>query len=216
MSQDLHEQLEQERLRAARIYPGVVIKWMKEGIEQAKASTLHTAKTIGDHAPDFELPNALGETITLRERLKHNKVIIIWYRGSWCPYCNLALRAYQQQLDAYRAAGAELIAISPEKPDGSISLTEKHALQFQVLSDKDNSVARKFGITFTLSKLLTFLYRFGGANLAQANKNTSRELPLSAAYVINRDGIIEYAFLEADYKKRADPVEILQFLNSAI
>ncbi len=213
MSTDLHEQLEKERLRAASIYPGVVIRWMKEDIERARLRTKQTALNSGDKAPDFELPNTLGETIKLSDRLKQNKVIIIWYRGSWCPYCNLALRAYQQQLEAYKTAGAELIAISPEQPDNSISLSEKHKLKFQVLSDQNNIVAKQFGITFQLSKLLTFLYKFGGANIAKANKNDSRELPLSAAYIINQNGIIEYAFLEADYKKRADPLEILDALK---
>ena len=105
---------------------------------------------VGDTIPDFALPNATGQTVNIRDLLAQGPVVIAFYRGGWCPYCNLELKALQNALASIQETGATLVAISPETPDNSLTTQEKNALTFPVLSDVDNQVARQFGLVFKL------------------------------------------------------------------
>src|SRR5690348_3787693 len=131
----------------------------------------------GVQVPDFTLPDAIGNTVTLSHLLKQGPVIIAFYRGEWCPYCNLQLHAYQQVLPQIQALGAFLVAISPQAPDHSLSMAEKQALTFTVLSDVGNQVARQFGLTFTIDKAVREAHKQVGANLPAYNGDDSWELP---------------------------------------
>ncbi len=183
-----------------------------DGIEAiVKDRILPNAKNVDDKAPNFKLTNAIGDTVQLSDYLKEGKVILTWYRGGWCPYCNLTLRSLQQSLPDFKAKGANLIALTPELPDKSISTAEKHNLEFEVLSDIGNSVAREYGVVFTLIPELAESYQ-NGFDLHAYNGDESNELPLAATYIINEEGIIEYAFLHKDYRYRAEPSEILKNL----
>jgi len=170
------------------------------------------ALQVGDTALDFSLSNAKGERVNLHDALKEGPVVLTWYRGGWCPYCNLTLQALEKALPEFKAAGAQLFALTPEVPDKSLSTAEKHALDFEVLSDIDNAVARQYGIVYQLTNEVAQIYasKFG---LSDYNGNEKNELPLAATYVIDPQGKITYAFLEADYRKRAEPSEITAALN---
>lgn len=178
----------------------------------AKSGLLKSAKNVGDKAPLFTLNNALGKSVSLSEYLKEGPVILVWYRGGWCPYCNINLQYLQQELPNFKAQGASLLALTPELPDRSISTSEKHDLKFEVLSDVGNIVAKNYGIVFKLTDDVARIYnqKFG---LNDYNGDTSNELPLAATYIINTDGEIVYAFLDADYRNRAEPAEITAFLK---
>jgi peroxiredoxin len=190
-----------------------VKKTYAEGIQAVVDSgVVQHAKQVGDKAPDFELTNASGETVQLSDVLKDGPVVLMWYRGGWCPYCNLALRAMQKELPNFEAQGATLIAISPEIPDESMSTTEKDELEFQVLSDLNNTVARDYGIVYTLTDGVASIYEEKFA-LSNHNGTDSEELPLAATYIIGQDGTITYAFLDADYRNRAEPSEITAALQ---
>lgn len=185
----------------------------KGGIDSVRNSgILSSAKNIGDKAPNFTLTNALGKPVTLEEYLKKGKVVLTWYRGGWCPYCNLTLHQLQAELPNFKASGANLIALTPELPDKSISTAEKNNLEFEVLSDIGNKVAKEYGIVFKLTDEVAKMYN-KGFDLNGYNGDTSNELPLAAVYIINQNGAIEYAFLDADYRNRAEPSEITQFLK---
>lgn len=171
------------------------------------------ALTVNDKAPDFELPNATGKLVRLSELLKQGPVVINFYRGEWCPYCNLELRAFQNLLPEFKQANATLVAISPELPDHSLSVTEKHSLEFAVLSDVGNKVSRQYGLVFTLDASLQPLYKGFGIDIPTSNGDDSYELPLPATYVIDQSGRIRYAFAEADYTLRAEPQDVLAVVN---
>ncbi|MEM7183831.1 MAG: peroxiredoxin-like family protein [Spirochaetota bacterium] len=181
--------------------------------EVAESGILSKALKKGDTAKDFTLKNALGKEISLYEELKEGPVLLVWYRGGWCPYCNLTLHHLQKKLPEFQKYNANLIAITPELPDKSLSTKEKHKLQFQVVSDVGNKVAKDYGIVFKVNAEVSKYYK-EKFNLQEYNGDASDELPLAATYIIEKSGKITYAFLDADYRKRADPEELLSVLRS--
>ena len=172
-----------------------------------------TSLKPGDKAPDFELKNATYKGVKLSTLLKSGPVVITWYRGGWCPYCNIQLRFLQNFLPQFKEAGATLVALSPELPDKSLNTTEKNNLEFEVLTDYDNAVAKEFGIAFTLNDELVDIYN-GFHKLETFNGVNTNELPIPATYVIGTDGLIKYAFIDPDYRKRAEPAAILDVLKT--
>ena len=128
--------------KSAKSAPPERIKRYEQGIEEVrKSGATEKALKVGDRAPDFELPDATGKKVKLSDLKARGPVVVTWYRGGWCPYCNIALRGFHKSLPEIRAAGASLVAISPETPDNSMSTTEKNHLDYEVLSDKGNKVA---------------------------------------------------------------------------
>ena len=173
----------------------------------------------GDKMPTFSLPNAINEIVSSDMLLKEGPLVINFYRGGWCPYCNIELKAFQAVLPEITKLGAQLVAISPNLPDKSLSSIEKHTLSFQVLSDLQNKVARQFGLVYTLDEKLQPLYKQMGIDLPEFNGDESYELPLPATYVVDVDGLIKLAFADVDYTKRLEPdkvIETLKELNNLI
>jgi peroxiredoxin len=204
----LKSQLDGKRDAFNEQAPEGVKKSYEEGVQAVDESgVVSQAKQVGDMAPEFSLTNAAGETIRLSDYLKEGPVVLTWYRGGWCPYCNLTLRALQLELPTFKALGANLIALTPELPDQSLSTAEKHDLAFEVLSDIDNNVARAYGIVYQLTDDVAAIYA-DKFDLSAYNGNDANELPLAATYVINEQGEIIYAFLDADYRNRAEPAAI--------
>lgn len=212
----LQEQLETRSAEAARNGDPAVRAEYAKGIEAVAASGIvEKAKSVGDAAPDFTLKNASGEEVRLTELLKQGPVVLTWYRGGWCPYCNIALAAFQEQLPAIREAGATLVALSPELPDKTLDTKQKANLSFEVLSDLNHQVAEEYGLVFELTPKVRELYK-KHFDLTEFNGKEAGDgkLPLAATYVIDRDGVIRWAFLDADYRKRAEPAEVTEFLRS--
>ncbi len=174
-------------------------------------SIVHRALQKGDVAPDFMLTNAEGKEVSLSTYLKKGPVVLTWYRGGWCPYCNLTLHALQDELPNIISAGGYLLALTPELPDNSLDTKEKHELQFEVLSDVNNTVAHQYGIVYELTPELAEEYHTK-FNIYSYNGNESNQLPLAATYVIDQRGVVEYAFLDPDYRNRAEPAEITKVL----
>lgn len=194
--------------------PEEVKKAYEKGVEAvANSGVLDLAKKVGDTAPDFALQNALGNTIKLSDYLQKGAVVLTWYRGGWCPYCNMTLHRLQSELPNFKALGANLIALTPELPDKSLTTKEKHDLQFEVLSDVGNTVAKDYGIVFKLTPEVAAIYH-KSFDMHSYNGDDSDELPLAATYIINQEGKITYAFLDTDYRNRAEPSEVLGALKS--
>ncbi|MET9829162.1 peroxiredoxin-like family protein [Streptomyces sp. NPDC006385] len=186
----------------------------RAGQELADSGQADRALTVGDKAPSFSLPSAAGQTLSLDALLAEGPVVLTFYRGAWCPYCNIALRSLQQHHDAVTAHGARLVAVSPQIPDESLTLTEKHDLAFDVLSDIGSDTAKQYGLSFDLPDDLAAVYDKLGFDLQRVNGGHPRTLPLPATYVIDRDGVIRWAFVHTDYTTRAEPADILAALDA--
>ena len=212
----LKEQLAEYRAGWLKRVPTERQAIMERHIAELRNGLANTALKAGDHAPAIVLGNAKGETVDVGALLKRGPVIVTFYRGGWCPYCNLELRAFQQVLPDIEAAGASLVAISPEKPDDTLSTADKNALSFEVLSDIGQKVGREFGLVYDFSDELKSAYREFGLDIPAKNGAADEwALPISATYVIGGDGTITYAYTDADYRDRADPAGILKLLKTS-
>jgi len=198
---------------------GDQFKIITDDMDRVRSSGLldHALK-VNDSVPDFTLPDAFGHEISLKPLLKEGPVVISFYRGEWCPFCNLELHALQEALPRINKLGASLIAISPEKPDSGIVMTEKNKLTFPVLSDFKNTVARQFGIVFRVGNELQDLSRTVFKNdLAVRNGEDTYELPVPATFVVDVSGIVRFAHVEADYMTgRAEPAEVVAALEAIV
>lgn len=210
----LQAKLDEIKDQSTKRAPKELIALYEDGIKQVAGSGVTaSALQVGATAPDFTLNDATGRPVRLQTMLESGPVVLTWYRGSWCPYCNVQLRAYQDAIEEIRTAGGQLVALTPEKPDGTLNTVEKHALKFAVLSDVGNEVGRQYGIVYKLPDSLIDKLR-GTLNLSRFNGDESWELPLAATYVIARDGKIVRAFVDADYRRRDEPGAIVAALKS--
>lgn len=213
----LHQQLEALREQFSRTAPEGRVALYESKIAAMRTNfPLAQVSRTGDTAPDFSLPDARGRQRSLSALLAQGPVVLSFYRGGWCPYCNLQLRAYQEALADIQALGAQLVAVSPQSPDASLSTAEKNALAFDVLSDSGNQVARSFGLVYTLPEELQGVLRANAKALPDFNGDDSWQLPLTATYVVAQNGRIALDFLDVDYRKRLGTQEILDALRALL
>ncbi|HKK69945.1 MAG TPA: peroxiredoxin-like family protein [Candidatus Krumholzibacteria bacterium] len=168
---------------------------------------------VGDRAPDFALPDTQSELVSLRPTLERGPVILDFFRGGWCPFCSLELRAYQQLIESIEHAGASLLAISPETPQLLRETAEANQLTFPVLSDHRNEVARRFGLVYTLPEALRTLYLSFGLDLPSRQETSTFELPVPATYLVDTDGVIRRAFHDIDPSHRGEPQDFIDALR---
>lgn len=180
-----------------------------------EADAVKSALNTGAKMPEFVLKDQNGRDISSKDLRRKSNLVIVFYRGSWCPFCNTYLRSLQKRLNDITGAGATLVAISVETPDASMAIAKKNEVGFTVLSDPALETARKFGIVYQLSPETDAQYKSYGLDLAKHNGMGKPELPLAATYIVNKKGKIVYAFLETDYKKRAEPDVIIENLRKA-
>ncbi|MCP5533559.1 MAG: AhpC/TSA family protein [Akkermansiaceae bacterium] len=212
--QTLQRRLDERRAEFLKSAPADKIGIYQDGIDAVAASgILEKAKKKGDKAPGFTLRNAKGEDVKLSALLAKGPVVLTWYRGGWCPYCNIALAALQEKTPEFKKHGATLVALTPELPDHSLDTAGKNKLTFEVLSDVGNKVAREYGIVFQMTDGVAKAMR-AGAKTHLRNGDESDELPLAATYVIAPDGTIAWAFLDADYRNRAEPDDVVKALGA--
>jgi peroxiredoxin len=170
------------------------------------------AKGMGDTAPDFELPEIRGGSRRLSELLGRGPVVLSFYRGSWCPFCNLEIKALHDHLPAITDLGATLVAVSPELPENARAMIDKHGVRFALLTDRGNAVAREYGLVMSIDEELRPLYLRWGLDVPAANGDDSYELPVPATYVIDTDGSIRAAHVDKDYTRRMEPADIINTL----
>lgn len=200
---------------SARNAPPAMTEAGRKGIEEVAASgVLKTALGVGASCPPFTLGDASGTRVSSADLLARGPVVIVFYRGAWCPYCNIYLHRWQGYLPRLAERGATLVAISGEPPDRSAAMARKTEATFTVLSDPGYAVARRFGVVYEVPRGVDDAMRSRGMDMKAYYGTAKAELPLSATYVVGRDGKIAWAFLDADYKKRAEPADVLAALDA--
>ena len=198
----------------AKQAPPEVLATIGRELEKLAATGIaQRALGVNAKAPEFSLPDARGGTVALSSLLAGRAVVLTFYRGGWCPFCDLQLRAYQGVLPKIRALGAELVAISPQTADWSLSDVEKKQLTFPVLHDAGNRVARAYGLVFTLSEPLRQVQAAFGNPLPKFNGDESWELPVPGTFVLDRRGIVKLAHVDPNYMVRLEPAAILETLS---
>ena len=218
MPMTLSEQLEEYRAGWIQRVPAERRAVMERHIVHLdETDAAKNAKQVGDQAPAIVLPDAHGNVFDIAALLAKGPVVVTFYRGGWCPYCNLELKSYQAVLPRIAAAGASLVAISPEKADDSLTTAEKNELAFPVLSDVGQKVGKAFGLVYAFTDELRSAYDGFKLNIPEKNGTPGEwSLPLSATYVIGTDGRILFADTSVDYRRRTDPLDILQVLERRV
>jgi signal transduction histidine kinase len=206
----LQHQIDEFNAQARSRLPADLLQdLMRPTARLIQSGAAEQALTEGAQAPDFTLPDAFGNPVTLSHLLQQGPVVLTFYRGAWCPYCRLTLRAYQQALPQIQESGASLVAISPQTAEHSRALVEEEELTFAVLSDVGNTVARRFGLVYTIDEAVRAAHRQVGANLPAFNGDDSWELPMPGTFIVDQAGTVLLAFVDPDFTHRLDPSAII-------
>ncbi|MEM8829748.1 MAG: peroxiredoxin-like family protein [Cyanobacteria bacterium P01_G01_bin.19] len=211
----LQQQLSELKTNIKSQIPEDVLQKFDESIQALDESGIaNQAPQVGNEINNFILSNQLGKQRSLVELRKSGPVVMVFYRGGWCPYCNLELRAYQQILPQLKEAGVQLVAITPELPDSSLSTIEKNELEFEVLSDVGADYAKEIGLAFTLPEELREIYANLGGDLQKFNGAGNFNLPIPATLVIDTTGKIAFAHVDVNYTTRANPEDVLSVVRN--
>jgi peroxiredoxin len=195
--------------------PAEILATMDQATEALKRSGIEDrALKTGDTMPDFELPNQRGERRRLSDYLAKSLVVLNIYRGGWCPYCNMEMKALHDVLPDIESRGARLVGMAPETPDKASSTAELHDIAIDILSDAGNQVAEQLGLVFVLPEALRPLYEQFGIDIEASNGDDTFKLPVPATYIIGQDGVIMHDFVNADYTQRVEPSEIVAELDA--
>jgi peroxiredoxin len=213
----LNEQLDSLTAKLRAMVPAERLAVVDLAAEELVQSGLaDRALNAGDSAPAFELPDGDGMLWRSDDLLRGGPLVIVFYRGRWCAYCNAQLSALQEIHSQIAEAGASLVAISPQTQKHSYMTRDMHKLRFPVLSDQGNQVARKFGLVYRLSAEMQAMYESIMTKLPGYNGDQSWELPLAATYIVQPDGKISWSQIDADWRKRPEPEEILRVATDSI
>lgn len=190
--------------------PAEILATMAGATQSLKDSGIENrALQAGDKMPDFELPNQHGIARRLSDYLSESVVVLNVYRGGWCPYCNMEMKALHDALPEIEARGATLVGMTPESPEKALDTATRHDVAIDILSDAGNQISEQLGLMFTLPAELRALYEKIGIDLPAYNGDGSFTLPVPATYIIGRDGEIRYSFVNADYTQRMEPADIV-------
>jgi len=190
--------------------PAEILATMAQATEDLVNSGIENrALKSGDTIPDFELPDQRGKLRRLSDYLSESRVVLNIYRGGWCPYCNMEMKALHDVLPEIEASGARLIGMAPETPDRALTTAESHQMPIDILSDQGNRIAESLGLVFELPEALRSIYQKIGIDVPAYNGDESFRLPLPATYILDKDGMVLFDFVNADYTQRLEPAEIL-------
>jgi peroxiredoxin len=167
---------------------------------------------VNDKASDFTAKDQNGRKIWLKNELKNGAVVLVFYRGQWCPYCNRQLKSLQDSLSFIKEKGATLIAVSPEKPDNISKTIEKTKATYSVLFDDSLKIMKSYDVAYRVDSTTIEKYKKFGIDFYDVNGNNGASLPVPTVYIINKEGIIIFKHFDQDYRKRVSVQEILLYL----
>ncbi len=212
--ENLKQQIDELNENLAKQLPPEILTAFGQSIKELKALGIEESSIgIGERFPDFSLLNTKNEIVGLEELLKRGPVIVAFFRGNWCPYCNLELKAMQDNLREITTTNSTLIAISPQNTVYNEELKSNQQLDFELLTDNNNQLAKRLGISFRLQDAVIPVYDSLGIRLADYNGNDHNELPAPAVFVIDKDGCITYKFVDTNYMNRINMRELIEQLG---
>ncbi len=210
----LQEQLQQITESGFSRMPKHIAKTLLDGIEEIALSDLNNgAAKVGEKINNAILIDINGDEKQISDFMQHDYVVLNFYRGGWCPYCNMELRAYEQLVTKFNDLNTSVVAISAEIPDNNTRTFDKNNLSFPVLSDVDAGFMKSLGIVFALNDDLKREYANFGIDLKEFHGNLNFELPVPGVYIINRNFEVVFRHLEENYMTRIEPNEVLSFLK---
>ena len=186
---------------------------MKKAGESLAADMPDPGIKVGEKAPEFTLSNALGKKVSLKDELKKGPVVLVFYRGAWCPFCNMYLHTLQKSLPEFKKYAAQLITVTPQTPDKSSAQNEKDSYPFEVLSDLDSKVMQDYKLYFELPDELVAVYKKHNLNIEGFNGTGRNVLPVPGSFVIDQKGIVRAMQAQTDYKIRMEPAAIIDALK---
>jgi len=211
---NLQNELDRFRQTVKEKTPSHIIPTIEATTQRLRDSHLtERALQPGQTITDFDLPDQTGRLVSSAGLRRSGSLLILFYRGTWCPFCNLTVQAYQERQQAFQERGVTLVAISPQTPDNSLTLEQKHSLRFPLLSDHGNVVARQFGIVFRMDSALRQVQEQFGVDIPAYNGEDSFELPLPGTFLVSREGKVLKSFVEADYMKRLEPETAINWID---
>jgi peroxiredoxin len=186
---------------------------MKKAGEDLAATLPNPGIHKGEKVPDFRLKNAFGKEIRLYDELQKGPVVLVFYRGAWCPFCNMHLHVLQENLEVFKKYGAQLITVTPQTPDKSADQIKKDGYPFEVLSDLDNTVMKAYKLYFDMPQALLDIYKKHGLDIEAYNGSKRTGLPIPGSFVIDQKGIVRAMQAQTDYKIRMEPEAIIETLK---
>ena len=211
----LTEQLKKRREASAKRVPPEVKKIMNKGVKELKDLGKHdVALGVGKKIPNVSFRGLDKKRVGVDRLYKDQVIVLTFYRGGWCPYCMLELDAYQKHLEDFKKAGVKIVAVSPDSIAEAKKTVAKRKLTFDVYTDPENRAAKMLGLSFKVDKGTLEVYKKFGIDLKKSQGNDNNELPMPGTYVIDRTGLVRYSFVDPDYTKRADPIDVLKVVKS--
>ena len=209
----LEERLDAQRARGST-NPAVRVAYEAAVAELRRTRFLDHALRAGGYFPHFLLPDAEGRLIALHDLLARGPLVVTFFRGEWCPYCALTLAALETALPDLAAAGGQLVAITPEAGGRALAMKQRHGVHYDVLVDVDSGIGLQCGLMFCVPEAYRMAIASAGIDLPDRHGNGGWLLPVPAAYVVDRSGVIRWDFLDVDFTRRAEPAAIVQALGS--
>ncbi|MFK8258377.1 peroxiredoxin-like family protein [Erwinia sp. AnSW2-5] len=205
----LQEKLQHIQHGMAQQMPENILTAFSQSLGELMEQDLEArALNVGDIAPDFTLPSSDGKSVSLYEVLRNHNVILSFFRGNWCPFCMAELSHYQDAINKKTVESAKIIAISPQRVEFNSAATKENGLNFNVLSDQGNKIAKQYGLVFTLQESMRDTYKKLGADLEMFNGDTTYQLPIPATFIIGKDKKITFASVNTNYMERTDICDI--------
>lgn len=210
--QSLDQYMEKSKTEKSPFSPSDMAVMEKAGKDLA-GSMPAPGIEVGEKAPDFVLKNAMGQAVSLNDKLKQGPVVLVFYRGAWCPFCNMHLHVLQESLPEFKKYGAQLIAITPQTPDKSVEQFKQKGYPFEVLSDLDSKVMKDYRLYYELPADLVGVYKKHGLDIEAFNGEDRNVLPVPGSFVIDTHGIVQAMHADTDYKQRMEPSAIVAALK---
>jgi len=212
-SQAAKEYQEKSKAEMAKMDPKDLAV-MQQAAESLAKTLPDPGLNLGETAPDFTLPDPTGKNVSLSSLLKEGPVVLVFYRGAWCPYCNMHLHVLNESLPEFRRYGAQLVAITPQQPDKSAEQLKKDGYPFLVLSDLDSSVMQAYRLYYELDSELVMVYQKFGLNVEDFNGPGRNVLPVPGTFVLDQKGVVRARHADTDYTQRMEPAEIIKILKA--